>query len=66
MKKYKVTFTEIYVYTKEIGIDDNEDINEVIHEPLNYPMVKDMNEKQFKQLNAYVKCEYDVDEIEDN
>lgn len=65
MKKYKVTFTEIYVYTKEIEIEDSENIQEVIHTP-NYPLVYEMTEEQYGQLNADLKCKHDVDEIEDN
>lgn len=64
MKKYKVTFTETYIYTKEIEIDNNEEINEVIHTP-NYPLVYEMTKEQFGQLNAHLECEHDIEAIED-
>lgn len=60
MKKYKVTFTEKYTYTKEIQIEDHEDINEVIHEALDFPMVRHMTEEQFNANNVYVLNEYEV------
>lgn len=63
MRKYKVKFTETYTYEKEVEIEDNEDIEEVIHEPLDFPMVKDMSLDDFENLNADVLNEYEIEEI---
>lgn len=60
MKKYTVTFTEKYTYTKHITIEDDEDINEVIHDPLDFPMVRYMTEEQFNANNVDVLNEYEV------
>lgn len=63
MKKYKVTFTETYTYEKEIEIEDNEDINEVIHDPFDFPMVAHMTNEQYNNLNADILNEYEIKEI---
>lgn len=63
MKKYLVTFKETYTYTKEVEVEDNEDINEVIHEPLDFPMVAHMTDEQYDNLNADVCNDYDIEEI---
>ena len=63
MKKYLVTFKETYTYTKEVEVEDNEDINEVIHEPLDFPMVAHMTNEQYDNLNADVCNDYDIKEI---
>ena len=60
MKEYDVTFTETYTYTKHIIIDDTEDINEVIHDPLEHPMVAHMTEDQYNALDANVCNEYNI------
>lgn len=57
-KTYEVTFTETYTYTKNITIEDNEDINEVIHDPLEYPMVIHMTKEQYDNSNISVCNEY--------
>lgn len=66
MRKYIVKFTETYTYEKEVEIEDNEDIDEVIHEPTDFPMVKDMSLKDFEKLNADVLNEYEIKEIEND
>lgn len=60
MKKYLVTFKETYTYTKEVEVEDNEDIDEVIHEPLYFPMVAHMTNEQYNNLNADVCNEYTI------
>lgn len=62
MKRYIVTFKETYIYTKEVEIEDNEDINEVIHDPLDFPMVAHMTNKQYNNLNADVCNDYIITE----
>lgn len=59
-KKYEVTFKETYEYTKIIEIEDNKDINEVIHDPLEYPMVAHMTDEQYNALDANVCNEYNI------
>lgn len=59
-KQYTVTFTETYIYTKNIEIEDEEDINEVIHDPLSFPMVAHMSNEEYNNLNANVCNEYDI------
>ena len=66
MRKYIVKFTETYTYEKEVEIEDNEDIDEVIHEPTDFPMVKDMSLDDFEKLNADVLNEYEIKEIEND
>lgn len=63
MKKYNVTFKEIYEYTKTIEIEDNENIDDVIHDPLECPTVRDMDDDEFEELNPYVCNEYNVVEV---
>lgn len=63
MKKYLVTFRESYIYTKEVEIEDNEDINEVIHDPIDFPMIKNMNRKQVDKLNPEVCNDYIITEV---
>lgn len=58
MKKYLVTFKETYIYTKEVEIEDHEDINGVIHDPLDFPMVAHMTDEQYNNLNPDVCNEY--------
>lgn len=60
MKEYDVTFTETYTYTKHIIINDTEDINEVIHDPLEHPMVAHMTNDQYNVLGANVCNEYHI------
>lgn len=62
MKKYLVTFKETYIYTKEVEIEDNEDINEVIHDPFDFPMVAHMSDEQYNGLNADVCNDYIITE----
>ena len=62
MKEYDVTFTETYTYNKHIIIDDSEDINEVIHDPLEHPMVRHMTDDEFTKLNPAVLNEYEIKE----
>lgn len=62
MKKYLVTFREIYIYTKEVEIEDNEDINAVIHDPFDFPMVAHMSDEQYNSLNADVCNDYIITE----
>ena len=62
MKKYLVTFKETYIYTKEVEIEDNEDINEVIHDPFDFPMVAHMTDEQYSNLNADVCNDYIITE----
>ena len=62
MKKYLVTFKEIYTYTKEVEVEDNEDINEVIHDPIDFPMIKNMTREEVDKLNPDVCNEYLVTE----
>ena len=63
MKKYIVTFREIYEYTKQITTEDSEDINEIIRDPLQCPMVKDMSDDEFEELSAHVENQYTVEEV---
>lgn len=60
MKRYTVTFTEKYTYTKEIEIEDDENIDDVIHDPLDFPMVRNMTEEQFEENDIAVLNEYDI------
>lgn len=62
MKRYTVTFKETYIYTKEVEIEDNEDINEVIHDPFDFPMVAHMTDEQYNNLNADVCNDYIITE----
>ena len=66
MRKYIVKFIETYTYEKEVEIEDNEDIDEVIHEPTDFPMVKDISLEDFEKLNADVLNEYEIKEIEND
>lgn len=59
-KKYEVTFKETYEYTKTIEIEDGKDINEVIHDPFEYPMVAHMTDEQYNSLDANVCNEYNI------
>ena len=59
-KSYQVTFTETYTYTKTITVEDNEDINEVIRDPLQCPTVRDMSNEQFSESDISVCNDYEV------
>ena len=63
MKKYLVTFKETYEYTKEITTEDSEDIETVIRDPFEYPMIAYLKPEQFESLGANVCCEYNVERI---
>lgn len=63
MKKYLVTFKETYIYTKEVEVEDNEDINEVIHDPLDFPMIKDLTREEVDKLNPDVCNDYLITEV---
>lgn len=63
MACYKVTFKETYEYTKFIETDDNEDINEIIRDPLQCPRVVDMTNDDYQELNGTCVNEYNVDEV---
>ena len=60
MKKYLVTFKETYTYEKEVEIEDNEDIDEVIHDPIDFPTIKDLTREEVDKLNPDVYNEYFV------
>lgn len=59
MKKYEVKFTETYTYTKVLEIEDNENIDDVIHE---IEPVYALTQDEFEQLDANVYNEYEVKE----
>ena len=59
-KSYQVTFTETYTYTKTITVEDNEDITEVIRDPLQCPTVRDMSNEQFSESDISVCNDYEV------
>lgn len=63
MKKYLVTFKETYIYTKEVEVEDNEDINEVIHDPLDFPMIKDLTREEVDKFNPDVCNDYLITEV---
>ena len=60
MKKYEVIFKETYEYTRTIELKDDEDIEEVIHDPLQCPTVRDMDAKQFESLSPCVCNDYEI------
>ena len=62
MKKYNVVFIETYTYEKEIEVEDTEDIEEVIRDPLECPTVRDMSDDEYSNLNPDVCFDYDVEE----
>lgn len=64
LKKYVVKFKEVYEYERAITIDeDEEDIDDVIHDPLECPMIKDLSREEYDELNPEVLNEYEVKEI---
>jgi hypothetical protein len=64
LKKYVVKFKEVYEYERTITIDeDEEDIDDVIHDPLECPMIKDLSREEYDELNPEVLNEYEVKEI---
>ena len=63
MTKYYVTLTETYEYSKLVDIDDNLNIEEVVRDPLQFPMIKDMSSKQVDALKPFVQTDYRIMEV---
>lgn len=59
-RKYEVKFKEVYEYTKIIEIEDDENIDDVIHE---VEPVYALTQDEFENLNADVYNEYETKEI---
>lgn len=63
MTKYYVTFTETYEYSKTIELDDSLNIEEVVRDPLQFPMIKDMSREQVDALKPFVQTDYRIMEV---
>lgn len=60
MKKYYVQFIETYEYSKLVEVQDESDIEEVIRDPLQFPMIKDMFREQVDALEPFVQTDYRI------
>ena len=58
MTKYYVTFTETYEYSKIVELDDSLNIEEVVRDPLQFPMIKDMTREQVDALKPFIQTDY--------
>lgn len=63
MTKYYVTFTETYEYSKLVELDDSLNIEEVVRDPLQFPMIKDMSRKQVDDLGPFIQTDYRIAEV---
>ena len=60
MKKYYVQFIETYEYSKLVEIKDGSVIDEVVRDPLQFPMIKDMSREQVDALEPFVQTDYRI------
>ena len=63
MTKYYVTFTETYEYSKTVELDDSLNIEEVVRDPLQFPMIKDMSREQVDALAPFIQTDYRIMEV---
>ena len=63
MKKYEVEITETYTYKKVFEIEDDENIEDVVHDTFECPPVYAMDVSEFSKLNAFVENNFDIKEL---